>query len=456
MILSMLFLTACRVGTDRYELTNYLGKSVSTFEKRSQTELTKQSNGVYVMENVVQVMVPEKEVNAITLMQGADKYTIFGVGIGMTKADVDAKLFDLFGKEITKTTDESNQTVTYSYLKDNKELYISYNTNTEIVTGISYYLVDETKEEDKEEEKANNGELIAMIGDTRVYYNEAMVYLKSAQQDYENDYGNSIWGADILGNGETFGSMIKEEVIKQITELKIISAEAKKLEIALSEEELANANTYAKEHYEGLTVADRNKYLVTEELLRQVYSENLLAEKAFETLTINVDTEVTEQESKQITVQHIFIKSANYDAAGKVTPYTAQEKEEALAKVNTLLTQAKDTDDFYSLAEANSESETIEYTFGRKQGPKEYSDTFEQAAFSLKTGQVSDIITTDKGWHILYCVTDFNEDATIQVKENIIEERRNQMFAKLYEEWSANYDVIINTEAWGAVTYEDK
>ncbi|MDD3240837.1 MAG: peptidylprolyl isomerase, partial [Lachnospira sp.] len=112
------------------------------------------------------------------------------------------------------------------------------------------------------------------------------------------------------------------------------------------------------------------------------------------------------------------------------------------------------TDDFYSLAESNSEADTIEYTFGRSQGPKEYNSSFEQAAFTLKTGQVSGIITTDYGWHILYCVSDFNEDATIQVKESIIEERRNELFAELYTEWSSKYDVVINSEAWESVLFD--
>ena len=66
---------------------------------------------------------------------------------------------------------------------------------------------------------------------------------------------------------------------------------------------------------------------------------------------------------------------------------------------------------------------------------------------------MSDLIKTDYGWHILYCVSDFNEDATTQVKEKIIEQRRTKMFADLYTKWSADYDVVVNTAAWNAVAY---
>jgi foldase protein PrsA len=453
-LLMLMLLSACRVGEERYELTNYIGKSAATFEKRSGAKLEEQSNGVYVMKDVVQVMAPEKDVTAITLLKDADKYTVFGVGIGMSKTDTDLLLFDMFGKEIAKTINSENNAVTYTYLNNEKELYISYDIDKETVLELSYYIVDISKEEDNEEQ-GNAGELIAMIGDTRVYYNEAMVYLKSIQENYEADYGNNIWSADILGNGETFGTMIKKEVMNQITELKIIRAKAEELEITLSEEELADANAYAKEHYEGLTDEDISKYLVTEELLQQVYADNLLAEKLFETLTINVDTEVADLDAKQITVQQILINGVDTDAEGNKVALSTEEKEAAFEKVKTLLEQAKTTEDFRALAEANSEADAIEYTFGRGQGPEEYSAAFEQAAFTLKTGQLSDIISTDYGWHILYCISDFNEDATIQVKENIIEQRRNEMFAKIYTEWSADYDVVVNSEAWDTVAYED-
>lgn len=455
-LLMAVLLSACRVGEERYELTNYIGKSVQVFAKRAGIELKEQGTAVYSMENVVQIMAPDKKVNAITLLGGAGEYKVYGVGVGMKKAEVEALLADSFGKEIASTINSEKNALTCTYLKNDRELYISYDIEQETVKELSFYLVDAKEKEAAEtEEQTNSGELMAMVGDVRVYYNEAMVYLKSAQKNYEAAYGNQIWSADILGNGESFGDTIKDEVMNQITELKIIRAEAAKLDISLSEEELADANAYAKEHFEGLSAEDISKYLITEELLRQVYADNLLAEKVFENLTINVDTGVSDLDSKQITIQQILIHSVDYDGEGNKIDLSAEEKAEAYEKVKNLLEQAKTTEDFYALAEANSEADTIEYTFGRGEGPEGYSSSFEQAAFTLKTGQVSDIITTDYGWHILYCVSDYNEDATTQRKEAIINQRRSELFAKLYTEWSADYDVVVNSEAWNAVSYEN-
>jgi len=451
----ILMLSACRRGAGSSELSNFVDGSIRTFEKKTGIDLTKESNGVYLLENSVQVIAPKGDITSITLLEKAGSLTLYQIGIGMGKTEAEVKLFETFGKEKSKTLNSSNNTITYYYLQDQNEIYVHYDVDTEKVIDVSYYKKEETPKETQENVALteNAGELIAMVGDVKVYYNEAMVYLRSAQENYETEYGNDIWQCDIFGNGNNFGNLIKDEVMKQITELKIIEKKAKELDITLTEEELADANAYAKEHYEGLTTEDIDQYFVTEELLKKVYMDNMLADKVFETITLNVDTTVSDLETKQITVQDILIYNTDFDNEGKKVELTTEEKELAYEKVSTLLEQAKETDDFYTLAKDNSEADTIEYTFGRDGGPKDYSEAFEQAAFALKAGEISNIITTDYGWHILYCVTDFNEDATTEVKEDIIEQRQIEMFSKLYTEWSADVDVVINSEAWGAVAY---
>lgn len=450
-----ILLSACRSEANRYELTNYVGKSVKNLERKAGIKLDMQSNGVYLAENVMQVIEKDNSVIQVTLLGNAGDYTIYGVKAGMPRDDADKLLNDAFGTEITRTVNDENGTIIYSYLKDGNELYVTYDINKDTVTQLSYYKEDSKDKSDSSDANVNSGELMAIIGDTKVYYNEAMVYLKSAQANYESEYGKGIWDVDIKGDGVTFGKMLKDEVIDQITQLKIIRSEALKEGIVLEEDEIAQANAYAKEHYDGLTQEDKEKYYITEELLRQVYTDNLLAEKVFENKTINVDNEVSDYDSKQITVQHILIYSTDFDSNGNKIPLSAQEKEDAYNKIQGLLEAAKETDDFYSLAEANTQADKIEYTFGRSNPPKEYGDAFVQAAFSLKTGEVSDIITTDYGWHIIYCVSDYNEDATIQVKEDIIETRRYNEFSKIFSEWSKNYDVVINNEAWDAISLTD-
>ncbi len=157
----------------------------------------------------------------------------------------------------------------------------------------------------------------------------------------------------------------------------------------------------------------------------------------------------------RITVQHILIYSTEINDEGNRVPLPLEQRNKAFEKVNQLLENARSGEDFYTLAETNSEDDVIEYTFGRGEGPEKFSDSFEQAAFNLKSGDTSGIITTEYGWHIINCVTDFNEDATTRVKEEIIEQRRTELFAEYYTKWSSEYDVVINSEAWDTISLKD-
>ena len=76
------------------------------------------------------------------------------------------------------------------------------------------------------------------------------------------------------------------------------------------------------------------------------------------------------------------------------------------------------------------------------------SEVEEKAAFSLKDGEVSDILKVEDGYIIIYCVDAYDEDATLQVKEQIIEQRRSSLFVELYTQWYSNYEVKVNMELW--------
>ncbi len=301
----------------------------------------------------------------------------------------------------------------------------------------------------KNTEDEKPGELVVKVGNEKVYYSEAMIYFQVIKSRYESYYGNSIWSYDM--GGQSFEDAAKEEILNLITQTKIINDKAEAYNITLTDEEETNIDENAEEFLDNVTSEDEEKYGFTKELIEQFYRENLIYQKVYDAATMNVDTDVSNEEAKQITVQHILIKTVKDDGNGNQVAVSDTDKAEALKKAQEVLKEAKDTDDFKALAEKNTEDSNVEYTFGKGEMVSE----FENAAFALKTGGLSDIVETQYGYHIIYCVSDFDEDATLEKKESIIAERQDKLFRQLYEDWSKSYKVDLEEKVWVQIRLAD-
>jgi len=134
---------------------------------------------------------------------------------------------------------------------------------------------------------------------------------------------------------------------------------------------------------------------------------------------------------EQIRASHILIKP---DTTGD--PNEAKAK--ALAKIQGLLKQARDGADFAELAKANSEGPTSVKggdlgLFGRGA----MVPSFEKAAFALKVGEVSDVVETQYGYHIIK-LTDRKEATNPtfdEVKDKVIEELTQQKQGQIANEY---------------------
>jgi len=102
---------------------------------------------------------------------------------------------------------------------------------------------------------------------------------------------------------------------------------------------------------------------------------------------------------------HILVATRDFQGG---LPLSAEQKQARHDKAQKLLERARKGEDFAKLALENSDDPSVkdnkgEYTFTRaKDDPRRAMvPEFEKAAFSLKPGEVSDIVTTDYGYHII-------------------------------------------------------
>jgi peptidyl-prolyl cis-trans isomerase C len=171
-------------------------------------------------------------------------------------------------------------------------------------------------------------------------------------------------------------------------------------------------------------LAERN---MTLDRLRNDTRDNLVISKMMETEVSTTpgasDADAKEfydknpdkfKQNEQVRASHILIRVDEKADAGA--------KQKARAQVDALLKRAKAGEDFAKLAKENSADGSAAQGgdlnfFGRGQ----MVPAFDEAAFSLKPGQISDVVTTQFGYHIIK-VTERKEPSTVpldQVSERI-------------------------------------
>lgn len=296
----------------------------------------------------------------------------------------------------------------------------------------------EEKGEEGTEDNKKNVVLMA-VGEETVSAQEAEIYLYFLKQQYEPGMGEDIWNFQIK-EGETMEDYAKEAVTSHLIQLKIICQEAEKAEVFLDEEESYQAKQAAQRLLKEASPEDIERFHLEEEVAAAAYEDNALAAKYFDVATAEVDTNISDEEARQVHIQYLSVLTEGLD-----------EKQLADAKkeVKELYKQAKETSSFLSFASSNSDSEEIELIFGKENMPEEFG----QAAMELKAGEISPVIEGEKGYYIVYCITDFDEDATLDKKEAIIEAERDKLFREKYTEWSKDYKTVISTALWDEISF---
>jgi parvulin-like peptidyl-prolyl isomerase len=140
-------------------------------------------------------------------------------------------------------------------------------------------------------------------------------------------------------------------------------------------------------------------------------------------------------------------------------PLSGDEKAAKKAKAEAVLERARKGEDFTALAVAFSEDPSVkenkgEYKFSRaKDDPRRAMvPEFEAAAFSLKTNQISDLVLTDFGYHIIKLhemippkKTDFSE-VKERIREHLTQRELEMQMPKYFAQVKSEAGVEIPDE----------
>lgn len=302
--------------------------------------------------------------------------------------------------------------------------------------------------------------VVATVGGEDVTFGVANFYARMQQGQYETYYAGmmgttpeEMWSQEYT-EGTTLEDETKDGVLEMLEDLYVISQHADEYEVALTEDE-EKAISDAAAQFD----ADN-----TDEAKEAVSGYRKDVEKLLELLTIQnkmekpmkegVDEEVSDEEAAQKSMQYVYFPFTTTDDSGNSTEMTDEEKEDLRSAAQDFDDQVKDGEDFESAAES-ADVEVRTTTFDSESTSPD-ADLIAAADTLEAEGDVTDVIETDSGLYVARLTSLLDRDATDQEKQNIVEQRRQDQYDSLLEDWRDAADITVNEKVWAKVDFEDQ
>lgn len=286
------------------------------------------------------------------------------------------------------------------------------------------------------------------------YQNNYMIFKKQI----ESNVGADIWNQD-SGEGKTYGEVFKEQILEKLIEDELVAQAAEKEGIKIDEAEVDKQMEEFKKQIE--TNQEYKEYLkqnnIGDDFIRyQMSADNLLRdfkadyEKKYPVSEEDMKKYYEENQemfrNNEVRASHILVSTIDEKTR---LPLSEEEKAKAKAKAEDLLKRVKAGEDFAELAKQHSQ-DPASGQVGGDLGffPKgQMVKPFEDAAFSMNKGQVSDLVESNFGYHIIKVTDKKDEMSTFdEVKDRIRENLAGEFYQSHINELKNQAKIEKNEE----------
>ena len=306
--------------------------------------------------------------------------------------------------------------------------------------------------------------VVMTVGDEEVTLGVANFYARMTQAQYETYYlsmmssnGMTMTAEDMWNQeyeGETIEQTTKDGLLESLQNMYLISQHAEEYGVSLTEEEQDAISEAAAQFDEDNT--DEAKEAVSG------YKKDI--EKYLELVTIQskmdspmregVDEEVSDEEAAQKAMNYVFFSYTTADESGNSAELSDDEKTALQTTAQNLSERVKAGEDMADVAEESSAT-VQEATFDGESTTYD-ADLIAAADALEEVGDVTDVIETDSGLYVAQLTSLLDRDATDARKDEIVEERRQEQYDSLLEEWRDATEISVDEKVWNKIDFIDQ
>lgn len=290
------------------------------------------------------------------------------------------------------------------------------------------------------------------VNGIQVTMGEWNLYARPILDETDNLYGSDIWHYKMDPDGKFFGEALQEYIRDKIVNIKVVVGKAAGLGVTLTEDDRTEISIAAAEYMEKLTAEQQKEFGITKDMVEKVYSDNLLATKVYEYLTLNVDTSTDETEVRHMILRYIMLPKTYENRSGETVFYSDEEIAAEKSRIEAVKA-ALDKNPGSTLKDFESDDLTVTDLIVDYAGLKErLPEDMAGVVFWLRENEISRILESDEAFFIFECVKLSDEEKTKAARIKVIEQREQQVFEESYSEWKKDVEVINNDPVWKSIT----
>ena len=300
-----------------------------------------------------------------------------------------------------------------------------------------------------------DSDVVATVDDTEITADVANFYARYLQAQYETYYsayiGEDMWNTE-ASEGQTYEEAVKEDVIETLEKMALLEDHMDEYNVTLSDAEKKVIEDTAKSFDEDNALEEKELISGSKDAVERVLTWMAIEQKMRDAIQAKADTEVSDDEAAQKSMDYVAFSYTTTDAEGNETDLSDDEKADLKSKAEEIAQGLKDGGDFAELAQ-NAGAEVKTTTFDSETGAPD--EELIAAADKLGEGEVTDVIETDTGCYVAKVTSLLDRAATDSKKESIIQERKNDLYMDTCDKWMKKADIKLHKSVWKKIDFND-
>lgn len=300
---------------------------------------------------------------------------------------------------------------------------------------------------DEDETAVTVGEDKVTMGTVNFFarYQQAM-----AAAQYGAYMGENMWEMKVA-DSETMEDSVKKSAVESLEKMYVLEDHMKDYNVELTAEDNKKIEKAAKDFLKANGDTEKEVVSADKETVERVLTLITVQEKMREAIIKDVNTEVSDDEAAQKSMQYVFFSFAKTSEDGTNSMMNDKEKAELKKEAEKFAENVKGEPYFDEYAKKAG------YTAATQTFDKESTSPAAElvkVADTLNGGQCTGVIEADNGYYVAKVTSLFDREATDDKKASIAAKRQNDTFIKVTDGFVKETNIKEHKNRWEKISFK--